>query len=386
MSQSLAGITVVTLEQAVAAPYVSGKLARMGATVIKIERPEGDFARRYDSVVSGQSAYFVWLNAGKQSLVLDIKQQEDAARLQALIAGADVFIQNLAPGAASRAGFDSLSLRKAHARLITCDISGYGEEGEYVDRKAYDLLVQAETGLAQITGRPEGPGRVGVSVCDVGAGMHALIGILEALYERTRTGVGKGVKVSLFDGMADWMSVPLFHQEYTGQEPRRVGLAHPSIAPYGVFTSADGAQVLLSIQNEREWQNLCVQVLDRPLWLQDARYASNERRVVHRGELDGEIQQIFLQWPRQTLVERLAAASIAFGELNTVADLSSHPQLRRVSVETPNGPVDLVASPIRFQDAEGRYEEERIGAVPAVGQNTLPPPALNNFPAVSSVT
>lgn len=371
MSQSLTGITVVTLEQAVAAPYVSGRLARMGATVIKIERPEGDFARRYDTVVNGESAYFVWLNAGKQSLVLDIKQPADAARLQALIGGADVFIQNLAPGAATRAGFDSLALRQAHPRLITCDISGYGEEGEYVDRKAYDLLIQAETGLAHVTGRPEGPGRVGVSVCDIGAGMHALIGILEALYERTRTGRGKGVKVSLFDGMADWMSVPLFHQEYSGQEPQRVGLAHPSIAPYGVFSTADGAQVLLSIQNEREWRNLCEQVLGRPEWLADARFATNEQRVMNRPSLDGEIQQIFSQRLRRSLVEQLQKASIAFGELNTVADLSRHPQLRRVQVETPNGAVGLVASPIRFQDAAGNYEEEIIGPVPSIGQNQL---------------
>lgn len=371
MSQSLSGLTVVTLEQAVAAPYVSGRLARMGATVIKIERPEGDFARRYDTVVNGESAYFVWLNAGKQSLVLDIKQPEDAKRLRQLIAGADVFIQNLAPGAATRAGFDSLALRRTHPGLITCDISGYGEDGEYVDRKAYDLLIQAETGLAQVTGRPEGPGRVGVSVCDIGAGMHALIGILEALYERTRTGKGKGVKVSLFDGMADWMSVPLFHQEYTGQEPRRVGLAHPSIAPYGVFNTADDAQVLLSIQNEREWQCLCEQVLRRQQWLSDPRYATNELRVTNRAALDGEIQQIFSQRSRRELVEQLKAASIAFGELNTVAGLSAHPQLRRVNVATAKGTVALVASPIRFQNAEGEYEEELVGAVPAIGQNAL---------------
>lgn len=371
MSNSLAGLTVISLEQAVAAPYVSGRLARMGATVIKIERAEGDFARRYDSVVNGQSAYFVWLNAGKQSLVLDIKQPQDAARLRHLIAGADVFIQNLAPGAASRAGFDSLALRQAHPQLITCDISGYGEEGDYVDRKAYDLLIQAETGLASVTGRPEGPGRVGVSVCDIGAGMHALIGILEALYERTHTGQGKGVKVSLFDGMADWMSVPLFQQEYTGHAPQRVGLAHPGIAPYGVFTTCDGAQVLLSIQNEREWHNLCVMVLARPAWLTDSRYLNNEQRVLHRHVLDADIQQIFSTRSRHEITQSLQDASIAFGELNSVADLLQHPHLRRIRVDTPEGEIALVASPIRFQNNQGEYEAEIIGFVPAIGDNGL---------------
>lgn len=371
MSQSLTGLKVIALEQAVAAPYVSGRLARMGATVIKIEREEGDFARRYDSFVDGQSAYFVWLNAGKQSLVLDIKQPEDAKRLQALISGADVFIQNLAPGAAARAGFDSLALRKANPRLITCDISGYGEEGEYVERKAYDLLIQAETGLASVTGRPEGPGRVGVSVCDIGAGMHALIGILEALYERTHTGVGKGVKVSLFDGMADWMSVPLFQQEFTGQSPSRVGLAHPSIAPYGVFTTNDDVQVLLSIQNEREWKNLCEQVLSRPFWVAHPDYCTNENRVKNRAVLDRDIQDIFSAVDRATLTAALQNAGIAFGELNSVAELSRHPHLRRITVESPRGPVQLVASPIRFQNNAGEFECEEVGAVPAIGQNSL---------------
>lgn len=370
MSQSLTGITVISLEQAVAAPYASGRLARMGANVIKIERPEGDFARRYDTTVNGQSAYFVWLNAGKQSLVLDIKHPADAERLYHLIAGADIFIQNLAPGAAQRAGFDSLALRQAHPHLITCDISGYGEQGEYVDRKAYDLLIQAETGLAHVTGRPEGPGRVGVSVCDIGAGMHALIGILEALYERTRTGQGKGVKVSLFDGMADWMSVPLFQQEFTGQPPPRVGLAHPSIAPYGVFSTRDGAQILLSIQNEREWQSLCDNVLTHPEWIAHPNCITNEQRVAHRATLDADIQAVFATLSRDELTHRLQAASIAFGELNTVADLSKHPHLRRVPVQTPKGEVALVASPIRFQNNEGDYEEEIVGAVPAIGEYT----------------
>lgn len=373
MSNSLAGLNVIALEQAVAAPYVSGRLARMGATVIKIERPEGDFARHYDAVVEGESAYFVWLNAGKQSLVLDIKKPEDAARLMRLIAGADIFIQNLLPGAAARAGFASLELRRQFPRLITCDISGYGEEGSYAQRKAYDLLVQAETGLASITGRPEGPGRVGVSVCDIGAGMHALIGILEALYERTQTGHGKGVKVSLFDGMADWMSVPLFHQEFTGKAPERIGLHHPSIAPYGVYASQSGERVLLSIQNEREWKSLCEKVLLRPGWVGASDYCSNALRVEHRAALDEGIQQIFSSIPHHTLIGLLEKSGIAFGELNSVADLANHSQLRRVSVKTARGQVALVASPIRFENNLGQQEEEVIGAVPAIGENQLGP-------------
>ncbi|CBL44954.1 l-carnitine dehydratase/bile acid-inducible protein F [gamma proteobacterium HdN1] len=374
MSQSLKGITVVALEQAVAAPYVSGRLARMGATVIKIERPEGDFARYYDSAVAGQSSYFVWLNAGKQSLVLDIKKPEDAKRLHALIAGADIFIQNLAPGAASRAGFDSLALRRSYPSLITCDISGYGEDDEGAagaKRKAYDLLVQAESGLASITGSPEAPGRVGVSVCDVGAGMHALIGVLEALYERTHTGIGKGVKVSLFDGMADWMTVPLLLHDYAASAPSRVGLAHPGIAPYGVFASSDGAQVLLSIQNAREWRSLCENILLRPDWVTDENYSTNEARVRNRHNVDSEVQRCLGKMPRAQLIQRLQNADIAFGEINSVSQLSEHPNLRRISVDSPGGELTIVASPIRFQNNNGEIEPEMLEKIPALGENFL---------------
>ncbi len=367
--QALEGLLVVSLEQAVAAPYASGRLARMGARVIKIERPEGDFARAYDHAVRGLSAYYVWLNAGKESLVLDIKNPADALRLHALIAQADVFIQNLAPGAALRAGFDSLTLRQRHPRLITCDISGYGESGPYANRKAYDLLVQAETGLASITGSPDAPGRSGVSVCDIGAGMHALEGILEALYGREKTGEGIGIKVSLFDGMADWMNVPLLHQEYAGKAPERIGLGHPTIAPYGVFTAFDGLQLLVSIQSAREWPVFCAQVLEDAALATDARYASNDLRVRHRVTLDAKVQAILGALSGEECLRRLDASGIAYGVLNDVAGLSRHPQLRRRCVESPVGPLSMAASVVRYQDVTGQMLDEPTLAIRTLGDH-----------------
>ena len=365
MSSPLQGILVVTLEQAVAAPYVSCRLADAGARVIKIERAEGDFARRYDSVVKGESAYFVWLNRGKESLVLNIKASEDATLLNNLLAQADVFIQNLAPGAAARAGFDSAQLRQQHPWLITCDISGYGEEGDYAKRKAYDLLVQAETGLAQITGSPEAPGRVGVSVCDIAAGMHAWAGILQALYEREKTGKGKGIKVSLFDGMADWMTVPLLHSEYGGKAPERVGLNHPSIAPYGAYAAGDGQKVVLSIQNEREWRSFCEYALQQPTVADDGLFCSNELRVANRDALNQVIDSVFNRLDQSQLVARLEQAQVAFGLLNSVQDLSAHPQLRRQPLATPAGEINLVASPIQTSTEQAHW-----GKVPQVGEHT----------------
>src|SRR5215210_1442741 len=249
----LEGLKVIAVEQAVAAPFCSSRLADAGAHVLKVERAEGDFARGYDAAARGQSSYFVWLNRGKESIVLDIKKPGDKALMARMLACADVFIQNLAPGAMARAGFGSAALRERHPRLITVDISGYGEEGEYASMKAYDLLVQAESGLAHVTGRAEGPGRVGVSACDIACGMHSYAAVLEALLERGITGRGKGIAVSLFDGMADWMTVPLLQYEGTGRNPPRIGLAHPSICPYGAFETKDGQLVLIAIQNEREW-------------------------------------------------------------------------------------------------------------------------------------
>jgi crotonobetainyl-CoA:carnitine CoA-transferase CaiB-like acyl-CoA transferase len=357
----LDGVLVLSLEQAVAAPYCSSRLADAGARVIKIERPEGDFARGYDHMVHGESAYFVWINRGKESLVADLKSVDDRALLERILERADVFIQNLGPGAAARAGFDSAELRRRHPRLITCDISGYGEDGPYRDMKAYDLLVQCETGLASITGGPEQPGRVGVSVVDIACGMYAHSAILQALYQRERTGLGSGVAVSLFDSIADWMTVPLLQHDYGGRAPQRVGLNHPTIAPYGAFTTADGRQVAISIQNEREWRDLCVTVLERPDMAEDPRFSSNPLRVAHRADLDGAIAAIFAGWRHDEAVARLKAGRVAFGSVNQVADLSTHPQLRRLVVDTPTGPVNMVAPPVRLAGAP------QPGPVPALG-------------------
>lgn len=364
MNNALSGILVVALEQAVAAPYCTSRLADAGARVIKIERAEGDFARGYDHVAHGESAYFVWTNRGKESVCLDIKNADDCALLARMIAKADVFIQNLAPGAAERAGFGSEDLRRRHPRLITCDISGYGEDGPYRDMKAYDLLVQSETGLAAITGAPEGPGRVGVSVADIACGMNAHTAILQALYQRERTGQGSGIALSLFDSVADWMSVPLMHFEYGGKAPQRVGLNHPSIAPYGAYTCGDDRQVVFSIQNEREWKTFCEVALRRPDIAVDPRFDANPRRVAHRPELDAEIAGVFSALTQDQVIERLNQARIAFGRLNQVADLAKHSQLRRITTPTPSGPVQSVAPPIRWSGAPFTP-----GPVPAIGQH-----------------
>ena len=355
---------MVTLEQAVAAPYCSSRLADAGARVIKIERPEGDFARGYDAAVNGLASYFVWLNRGKESLVADIKDPKDAALLHRILAKADVFIQNLAPGAAARAGFGSAALRERDPRLITVDISGYGAGHAYTDMKAYDLLVQAETGLAGITGHPAGPGRVGVSVCDVACGLSAHAGVLEALIGRGISGRGAGLEVSLFDGVADWMNVPLLYFEGTGAAPLRVGLAHPSICPYGAFSTADGHLVLISIQNEREWAKLCAAVLGEPDLPRQLGFDSNNARVANRQAVDVKIAAVFGAARRDALAGRLRAAGIAYGFVNDLADLAAHPALRRVTVETSAGPASIVAPPVLRDGAA-----PRLGAVPAIGEH-----------------
>lgn len=364
MTGSLDGILVVSLEQAVAAPYLSSRLADAGARIIKVERPEGDFARQYDTVVNGESAYFVWLNRGKESVQLNIKNEGDLAILKRMIAKADIFIQNLAPGVVNKYGLDSESLRAQSPRLITVDISGYGEDGPFSDMKAYDMLVQSETGLAAVTGSPEEPGRVGVSVCDIAAGMHGLVAVLEALYERTSTGVGKSIKSTLFAGMADWMTVPLLHQEYGGKAPGRVGLSHPSIAPYEAFDTGDGGKIVLSIQNQTEWRNLCEKVLESDTMADDPRFKTNVDRVAHRSDLHNEINAIFLTMKRDEVAACLKEARIAFGSLNTVEDLSNHPQLERSKVDSPAGPVNLVSSPIRFAG-----QKDNFRPIPALGEH-----------------
>jgi len=342
----LGGLLVVALEQAVAAPLCSCRLADAGARVIKIERPEGDFARFYDRAGKGLSSYFVWLNRGKESIALDIKRADDKALLNRMIARADIFIQNFAPGAAARAGFDPAELRRAHPRLIVCSISGYGESGPYRDMKAYDLLIQAETGLVSLTGPPEAPGRVGVSVSDIAAGLNAHAAILEALYARERSGQGAQIEVSLFAATAEWMAVPLIHFN-AGQVPRREGLRHPSIAPYGAFATRDDGEIVICIQNEREWVRFCGEILGRAELARDPRFADNPSRVANRKDLDGLIAEIFRRETREQLGRRLKDAEIAYGHLNSVADFARHPALSLLETPVPGGVVELPAPPGR---------------------------------------
>ncbi len=343
------GITVVALEQAVAAPLCTSRLAEGGARVIKIERNDGDFARNYDAAAKGESSYFVWINQGKESLELNLKDTDDQALLMNMISTADVLIQNLAPGATQRLGFGSDELRAKFPKLITCDISGYGESGSYQKMKAYDFLVQCETGLVSISGAPEAPGRVGVSVCDIGAGMNALIGIQQALFSRQQTGHGSGVKVSLFDTLADWMMVPAIHEQYGAGAPKPAGMRHPSIAPYGGFKSADNETIAISIQNEREWFNLCKTVLGDASIASDSRFDSNNQRVQNRQELDDLVQTHFAKYSTDDMSEKLLNAGIAFGKVNSVSGLLAHPQLRTREVQLHNGEsIDLIAPPIQF--------------------------------------
>jgi crotonobetainyl-CoA:carnitine CoA-transferase CaiB-like acyl-CoA transferase len=360
----LEGLLVVSMEQAVAAPLCSAKLCDAGARVIKIERAEGDFARGYDAACNGLSTYFVWLNRGKESLTLDLKAEEDKGLLARMLARADVFIQNLAPGSMARAGFGSAALRERHPRLITVDISGYGEEGPYAGMKAYDLLVQAESGLCSVTGRPEGPGRVGVSACDIACGMNAHAAVLEALIERGVTGRGKGIAVSLFDGMADWMNVPLLYFEGTGRAPPRIGLAHPSLCPYGAFATKDGALILISIQNEREWALFATHFLEDPTLTEREGWRRNVERVANREAVDAHIASVFASRTREECVARLTAANTAYGFVNGVDGLARHPALRRVTVETEKGPVSLAAPAARFSDGP-----RALGPVPRLGEH-----------------
>lgn len=361
----LSGLLVVSVEQAVAAPYAASRLADAGARVIKIEREEGDFARRYDSAVDGESAYFVWLNRGKESVVLDLKDAGDQALLAAMIAKADVFIQNLAPGALKRIGFDPEALRAKHPRLITCSISGYGEEGPWQHLKAYDLLVQAEAGLAEVTGDGDMRARVGVSVCDIAAGMTAFQAILQALIGRSITGEGRHIAVSLYHALADWMNVPYLQYGYGGIYPPRSGLNHPTIAPYGAYPCGDGKAILFSIQNEREWASLCENVLGDAGIATDPRFVSNVRRVENRQALNAIILDVFAKAAREDIVARLETAKVAYGRVSSLDDLKVHPQNRHIEVDTPAGRKRMLA-PGALHD--GRIPD--FGPVPALGQHT----------------
>jgi formyl-CoA transferase len=363
MTLPLSGLLVVSLEQAVAAPMCTCRLADAGARVIKIERPEGDFARSYDDFAHGESSYFVWLNRGKESVVLDLGKTGDKALLEAMLGHADIFVQNLKPGTVGKLGFPIARLRRDYPRLICCSISGFGESGPFAGRKAYDLLIQAEVGLASITGTTE-PSRVGVSAVDVTTGLNAYEAILEALLARQRSGEGAALSVSLFDAMADWMAVPLMQQE-AGKPPQRVGLTHASIAPYGAFPTRDGANILIGVQNDREWRVLAEKVLGDPALAADPAFATNRARVERRAETDRKVAAVSRTLDAEVLTQKLAAADIAFARVNDVAGLARHPQLRRITVETPSGPVSYPAPAERSAAASRRY-----GKVPALGEHT----------------
>jgi itaconate CoA-transferase len=366
----LSGITVVSLEQAVAAPFASRQLADLGARVIKIERPKvGDFARDYDQSVKGQSAYFVWLNRSKESLTLDVKHAEAAGILAKLIERADVFIQNLAPGAANRLGLSSETLHAKHPRLIVCDISGYGDSGPYAQKKAYDLLVQSEAGVLSVTGTEEAPSKVGISITDIGTGLHAYAAILAALYERERTGRGRRIEVTMFEAMVEWMSHPLYYTHFGGRAPKRSGPDHATIVPYGRFRSGDGKHVMFGIQNEREWASFCSAVLGQPALAQDTRYDNNTKRTAARAEVVALIEEVFSTLTAEQVVERLDRAGIANARLNSPDEVWNHPQLtarqRWREVDSPAGMLPAVLPPASFAGVEPRME-----AVPRVGEHT----------------
>lgn len=360
MTLPLEGLTVVAIEQAVAAPFATSRLADAGARVIKIERPEGDFARGYDDAVKGQSSYFVWLNRGKETVVLDLTTADGKAELTRLLDGADVLVQNLRPGALGRLGFDFARLAADWPGLIVCSISGYGEGGPMADRKAYDLLIQAESGLCSITGGPESAARVGISIVDIATGATAHAAILEALIRRGITGRGANIQVSMFDVMADWLTVPLLNHE-GGKPPRRIGMAHPSIAPYGVFACKDGKQVLIAVQSDREWRNLAEKVIGNAALGTDPLFATNVARVNNRAALDAHVAAAFAALTLPQAIAAVQAADVAFASVNDMAALSAHPQLRRITVDTPNGPVSYPAPAAIFAGEPRGY-----GAVPAL--------------------
>ena len=363
--QDLEGILVVSLEQAVAAPLATSRMADAGARVIKVERVEGDFARGYDQLVHGESAYFVWLNHGKESICLDLRRAAPLALLQRMIAVADVFVQNLAPGAAARLGVGPDAMRAANPGLIYVSISGYGEDGPYRDQKAYDMLIQGESGLLSVNGTPEGSARVGISVCDIAAGETAYAAVLQSLLRRGKTGTGRAVEVSLFHTMADWMNVPYLQTRYGGTAPARVGLRHPSIAPYGAFQCADGRHVLLSVQNDREWAAFSGGILGQPDLATDPRFATNVARVARMAEIEALIAPVFAAIDREAAIAHLSKAGIACGRMSTLEDMRHHPQARHITLSSPTGPVEMMGGGARFSDATvvGR-------AVPALGAQT----------------
>ena len=363
----LEGITVVTLEHAIAAPFCTRQLADQGARVIKVERPGvGDFARAYDTRVNGLASHFVWTNRSKESLGLDLKADAATGILDKLLAGADVLVQNLAPGAAARMGLSFAALHARFPKLIVCDISGYGEDGPYRDKKAYDLLIQSESGFVSITGTPDEPSKAGCSIADIAAGMYAYTNILTALLQRGRTGLGRHIDVSMLEAMTEWMTYPLYYAYNGASPPPRAGAAHATIYPYGPFATGDGKTVMLGLQNEREWVNFCAQVLQQPALATDARFDANAKRTAARADLKALIEQTFASLTAAQVVDRLDAAGIANAQVNTMADVWAHPQLqarqRWTDVATPAGPVPALLPP--------GCTEARMDAVPALGQHS----------------
>jgi itaconate CoA-transferase len=366
----LEGITVVSLEQAVAAPFTTRQLADLGARVIKVERPgTGDFARSYDATVKGLSSHFVWLNRSKESLTLDLKRDGAREVLNRLLERADVFVQNLAPGATGRLGFGTEALRERHPRLIVCDVSGYGSSGPYRDKKAYDLLVQCEAGLVSITGTPEVPSKVGIAVADIAAGMYAYSGILAALLRRERTGEGAALQVSLFESLGEWMGFPAYYAMYGGKEPPRSGARHASIAPYGPFECGDGGQIFFAVQNDREWESFCEAVIGRPEMARDELFDDNSRRVENREALEEEISAVLGQLSSEEAIERLEKAGIANARMRTVREFIEHPQLaardRWREIGSPAGSLRSLLPPVAMTDAE-----PVMARIPAVGEHT----------------
>jgi itaconate CoA-transferase len=365
----LAGIRVLALEHAVAAPIATRQLADMGAEVIKVERPGvGDFARGYDGAVRGISSFFVWLNRGKQSLTLDVKKPEASEILARLVSGTDVLVQNWAPGATERLGLSYAALSPERPGLVLCDISGYGEGGPYGDRKAYDLLIQAEAGLMSVTGTPEIPARAGISAADIATGMYVSSGILAALVRRGVSGRGAHLRVAMLDAMAEWLGNSLYHAAYGARPPERRASSHPGLAPYGAYRTADG-QVIFGIQNDREWPAFCRAVLERPELLGDPRFATNIARVANRDAMTGAIEEVFAGLSSVMVTARLDAAGIANGRMNDVREVWNHPQLqardRWREVGTPVGPVRAMLPPVTFGDVEAA-----MGDVPALGAHT----------------
>ena len=366
----LNGLTVVSVEQAIAAPFASRQLADLGARVIKVERPgTGDFARHYDTTVKGLASHFVWTNRSKESLTLDLKTEEGAEVLRRLLARADVHIHNLAPGAMSRLGFAPDVLREAHPRLVICEISGYGATGPSRDRKAYDLLVQSETGLVSITGTPDTPSKVGISIADIAAGMYAFSSILAALLRRATTGAGAVLDISMFDALAEWMGYAAYYTGYGGRALPRTGARHAAIAPYGPYRAGDGRLVYLGLQNEREWTRFCAEVLGQPDLALDSRFSSNAGRVEHHDALEVIITDAFSGLSADAVLARLDTAQIANARMNSVSEFLDHPQLsardRWRVVDSPVGPLRALVPPFGFGDVE-----PRMGPVPGLGEHT----------------